>query len=148
MDRVARDFQWGLIMAFKVDRLCVEMSRSARAKLGLADTLSFVEDGDFLDEFYACGLTDEDRQNLETVITVCPTGGEVVPVTKNIRDIIYDAGNQSPVVIRYVYLCPSTVLLIRAYLGSESIPMPIESAAEAEKYVAHQLDYFSRWCTR
>lgn len=135
-------------MAFTVDRLCVEMSRAARAKLGIRDTLAFVEDGDFLDEFYACGLTDDDRQNLETVITVCPTGGEIVPVSESIRDIIYQADVSESVVIRYVFLRPSTVLLLRAYFGEESLQMTTEESRVAEAFVAHQLDFFSKWCTR
>ncbi len=57
-------------MAFRVDRYRVEISRQARAKMKVQDTLSFVEDGDFLTEFRECGLGEDDLEDFQVVITV------------------------------------------------------------------------------
>ena len=135
-------------MTMRVDRLRIEMSRLAHARLGIRDTLAFVEDGDFLREFTENGLDDEDLQNIQTVITVCPTRGEVVPVSKHVRDIIYYTDADDSVVIRYAYLRPSTVLLLMAYSGNESLHMTLEEAEEADAYIEHQINIFSKRCTR
>jgi hypothetical protein len=135
-------------MAFRVDRYCVAVSREARSKMKIQDTLSFVEDGEFLTEFRECGLGEDDLEDLQIVITVVPSGGEVVPVTKNIRDVIYVAGNDETVVIRYVHLPPSTVLLLTAFSGDSSHPMTAEEATIAERYIAHQTQYFATRFTR
>lgn len=134
-------------MAFRVDRVTVEMSMAAHRLLGIEDTLAFVEDGDFLREFTELGLTDDDLQSIQIVITVCPEGGEVVPVTEHIRDLVYCAGPDS-VVIRYVFLKPSTVLLLAAYAGTESLAMTPGEAELAERFIRHQASYFSRRSTR
>jgi len=124
------------------------MSRQVRSKIKIQDTLAFVEDWDFLTEFTECGLTDDDRDNLETVITVRPDSGSVVPVSTNVRDLLYCFNTDQCVIVRYVRLWPSTVLLLSAYLGEESLHMTAEEAAEAESYVEHQTKYFLRWHTR
>lgn len=139
----------GPAMAFRVDRFRVKIRRQARAKMKVQDTLAFVEDGDFLTEFRACGLNDEDLEDLQIVITVIPEdAGEVVPVSTNIRDAIYVKDGGNTVVVRYVHLKPSTVLLLAAYLGDKSLPMTAEEAAEAEEYVRHQTDYFANRFTK
>ncbi len=136
-------------MAFRVDRYRVEISRLARATMQIRDTLSFVEDGDFLTEFRACGLGEDDLEDLQIVITVLPDGGDVVPVTTNIRDAIYVPGRGENVVIRYVHLKPSsTVLLLTAFPGDASLRMTAQEAAVAESYVTHQTNYFLTRFTR
>lgn len=135
-------------MAFRIDKLQVDLSRQARRELSIHDTLSFVEDGDFLAEFRQCGLTDEDLENVEAVITVFPDGGEVVPVSRNIRDLIYVSDSGEGVVIRYVYLRPSTVLLLQAYYGESSHHLTIDEARIAEGYISHQLNHFAQHSVR
>jgi hypothetical protein len=130
-------------MAFRVDRYRVEISRQARAKMKVQDTLSFVEDGDFLAEFRECGLGEDELEDLQIVITVFPDCGDVVPVSTNIRDALWAPGSGDNVVIRYVHLKPtSTVLLLTAYPGDASLPMTAQEARKAEQYVTHQTNYF------
>lgn len=134
-------------MGFRVDRRCVELSK--RVPIAIQDTLSFIEDEDFLREFYECGLTDDDLEKLQIVITVNPTGGRVVPVTKSIRDAFYRIDDREMVVIRYVYLEPAnTVLLLAAYWGTDSLSMTRAEADLAECYVERQLKYLSRRYTK
>lgn len=128
-------------MVVRIDRYQVKMARDVCIPIG--DTLSFVEDGEFLAEFTECGLTDDDLQRLQTVITVSPNSGEVVPVSRNIRDICYCWDGGEPIFIRYVHLEPTnTVLLLSAYLGDESHPLLPQEAEEAEAYIAEQLELF------
>lgn len=143
-------------MSFRIDRRRVEMSRLARKRLGMGDTLAFVEDGDFLREFTEdCGLADDDLEAIQCVITVTPTGGDVVPVSTSVRDVVYcktddEKTYTSMSVIRYVYLGPpaSTVLLLTAYPGSESYHMTADGAREVDAYADRQFVYFSRKHTR
>lgn len=116
----------------------------AVAKVNIGDTLSFVEDGDFLRELGECGLGDDDLEAVQIGITAAPTGGEVVPVSKNVRDMFYLVSAETAVVIRYVYLEPAnTVILLTAYMGNSVLPMSDEGAKEAEGYISRQLAYFS-----
>lgn len=135
-------------MTFRVTRCCVRVSRELARKTKITDTLSFVEDGDFLTEFMACGLGEDDLEDMQIVITVCPSCGDVVPVSKNIRDVIYLDRNDQMSVIRYVHLPPSTVLFLTAFPGDSSLPMTAEEAEVAEQYVAHQTHYFATRFTR
>lgn len=128
-------------MVIRIDRLRVRMCKTVPIPIG--DTLAFVEDGDFLQEFTDCGLDDEDLQSLQMVITVTPTGGEVVPVSRNIRDVVFVREDGQCVMIRYVYLEPAnTVLLLTAYLGEDSLHLTLEEAEESERYISQQIDYF------
>lgn len=133
-------------MAIRIDRCRVKMSR--QVNLRIEDTNAFVEDGDFLQEFYDCGLTDQDLFDLQTVLTLAAEEGQIVPVSRNIRDAFYDLDDGRSVVIRYVYLQEaSTILLLTAYPGNESLSLTTEEAEEAERYIAHQMEYFSRGYT-
>lgn len=134
-------------MAIRIDRCRVKMSR--QVNLSIEDTNAFVEDGDFLREFYECGLTDDDLFDLQTVLTLAAEEGEIVPVSNNVRDAFYKLDGGRSVVIRYVYLQDaSTILLLTVYPGDESLPLTVEEAEEAERYIAHQTEYFSRGYTQ
>lgn len=117
--------------------------------MGIECRMAFVEDPDFLEEFTSCGLSDDDLEQIQCVITVSPMRGDVVPVSDNIRDVVYECSTEK-VVIRYAYLPPpaSTVLLLMAYSGDESYSMTVEEATEAELYIARQLDFFSTRYTK
>jgi hypothetical protein len=134
-------------MSIRIGRYRALVSRSK--PLRIEDTLSFVEDGEFLREFRECGLSDDDLESIQAAITVCPTGGDVVPVSHNIRDMFYCVDDSSTVVIRYVYLeSANTVLLLTAYNGDDILPMTAAEADEAEGYVERQIVFFTSRHTR
>lgn len=131
-------------MSLRVERKSVEITRDS-TPLSIGDMLAFVEDGDFLNEFFDCGMDSDDLDFVQFAITIAPTGGDVVPVSSSIRDCIY-VGPESSAVVRYIYLEPvNTVLLLTAYPGTESLHMTGTEAMEAEAYVEAQLDYFATW---
>lgn len=138
----------GAKMAMKVNRLVVEACSAVRRQMNLRDLMAFIEDGDFLEEFRRCGLTEEDREIIEMVITVCPDGGSVVPVTQSVRDLHCTFVDGRSVMIRYAYLKSNTVLLLAAYEGSEVYEMTEEESAEVEVYLSEQSDFFARKWTR
>lgn len=130
-------------MAIRIDRVDVTVSR--QAKVRIEDTLAFVEEVGFLEEFRECGLNDDDLDNIQYAITITPTGGTVVPVTRSIRDVYNRSPSDASVVIRYAYLPPpaSTVLLLTAYIGIDSYSYTAEEATEIESYIDRQMRFFS-----
>ena len=134
-------------MSIRVDRFKAVVSR--HPPFQIEDLKSFVEDHDFLREFRECGLTNDDYDKVQAAITACPLGGDVVPVTTNVRDMFYYLDEHNAVAIRYVYLeMANTVLLISAYWGTELLPMTAAEAEEAEVFIAEQTEFFSSRFTR
>lgn len=134
-------------MGIRIDRYRALVSRNKPIRI--EDTLSFVEDGDFLREFRECGLNDDDLESIQVAITAYPTGGDIVPVSDSIRDLFFCVDTRVTTVIRYVYLeLANTVLLLTAYHGDKSLSMTAAEAQEAEEYVGRQLDYFRTRHTR
>ena len=134
-------------MAIRISRYRAVVGRGTRISIG--DTLSFVEDGDFLLQFRECGLNDDDLEHVQLAITATPSDGDIVPVSRSVRDMFYRIDEGVTVTIRYVYLEPvNTVILLAAYYGDGIKPMSEAGSQEAESYVDRQLSYFSERHTR
>lgn len=135
-------------MVFRIDRYRVQVCRSLGVKI--RDTLVFVEDPGFLEDFTECGLNDDDLETIQLCITCAPNAGEIVPVTKHVRDAVYDVADGDAVFVRYVYLPPpaNIALMLTAYRADESYSMTFDEAEEVEAYIEEQIDYFSRKHTR
>lgn len=131
------------MMAITVDRISLQVCRERRAMLPISDTLSFVEDPDFLKEATDFGLNDESLQELECVLTVFPLYGGVVPVSRHIRDLRCMTDDGRAFFVRYAFLQPSTVLWLTLYPGADSQPLTQNEAEEADDYVEAQERYFS-----
>ena len=131
-------------------RICRRTAVVDRAlPMRIEDTISFVEDDDFLLDFRKCGLNDDDLEVIQAGITACPTGGDIVPISKGIRAMIYFIDDNESVVIWYAYFAmANTVLLLDAYLGAASHKMTIEEAKMADAYISRQEAYFSTKYTR
>ena len=120
-----------------------------RTRSNIGDTLSFIEDGEFTTQFRECGLNDDDLEAIQIAITATPGDGDVVPVSKNIRDLFYAMDAETTVTIRFVFFeQASTVLLLAAYFGDVVKPMSEAGAAAAEAYITTQMEFFERWHTR
>jgi len=137
-------------MSARIDHHRVQLNRDIERRLGLRDRLAFVEEAGFLEEATECGMTQDDLDIVQITITITPTFGDVVPVTRNIRDLNYELPNGNTVVIRYVYLPPpaSTVLLLTAYAGPDFLPMTFDESQEAEAYIEEQIAFFSNFYTK
>lgn len=134
-------------MSIRIDRRKALVDRAVPVRI--EDTLSFVEDGDFLQNFRECGLNDDDLEVIQAGITACPNGGEIVPVSKNVRAAIYYIDDTESVVIWYAYFeMTNNALFIDAYFGAESHYMTVEEAAIADAYISSQAEYFSTRHTR
>lgn len=134
-------------MSIGIDRRRAIVDRAVPVRI--EDTLSFVEDGDFFDEFRGCGLNDDDLEIIQAGITACPTGGDIVPVSNGIRAVIYFIDENEAVVIWYAYFAmANTALLLDAYFGTTSHEMTAEEASVADEYVSRQDAYFSARHTR
>ena len=135
-------------MTIRISRYHAIVARGVKTNIG--DTLSFIDDGDFVKQFFdECGLTNEDYDAIQIAITATPDDGDVVPVSKSIRDLFYVIDESTTVTIRYAHLASAnTVILIAAYFGDQISPMSEHGARMADKYVDRQLTYFSAWHTR
>lgn len=131
-------------MSGQVTRVKVGMSADAGRKLIPRDLLNFVEDHEFLKEFTALGLSDDDLHFVQCAIMLAPLDANVVPVSKNVRDLIYQ-NDGVMAVVRYVFYPPpaSIVLLLSAYSGDEILPLTPDEADIAEAYISQQMDFFN-----
>ena len=135
-------------MAIRISRYVAVVERGVKREIG--DCLSFVDDGDFIKQFFTeCALTNDDYDVIQIAITATPDDGDAVPVSSHVRDLFYVVDDETTVTIRYAHLVgANTVLLIAAYFGDDVKPMSAIGARAADEYIDRQIKYFSKWHTR